>query len=48
MNIQEYSKSIIEQINQGIKWTWYNVYGNIKIQYKDWDNLVEFEITNQY
>lgn len=48
MNIQQYPKSILDQINEWIKWTWYKVSSDIQIEYKEWDNIVKFSITNQW
>lgn len=48
MDIQEYSKNILEQIKEWIKGTWYRVTWDILIEYKDNDNIVKFSITNQW
>jgi len=48
IDIKHYAKSIIDQIQEWIKWTWYKTTGNIEITYNSPEGSIKFILTNTY
>ena len=46
--MENFVKETLKQINLWLKWSWYSVIWDIKIEYNDWNNIVSFVISNKF